>query len=252
MSTSPGTASKLVSSVFALPRTAAESWRRSQRRLVWPPDDGNPIGFRGCEHPLEDRGGSLGAVGPDGIDDRGRPAAHGGDVRQVDHDRAPAGEPRIGGHEFVDEAFDGKEEIAVAVRDRRAIVADRTSSRRRAGEGLRRERDVALRGEAAAFAQSAPRRRRIASSRPSRGLLGQGEKARLDLRERRIVGRDPPPSCGAAFRRRSNSPRERQCSAWNISAFWLCTLARKRRQPRACADETARRMRPAPIEPTRL
>ena len=40
-----------------------------------------------------------------------------------------------------------------------------------------------------------------------------------------------------------------QCRRWNSSAFWLCTWAKKRRQPRAWADDTARRISELPIAP---
>ena len=62
---------------------------------------------------------------PNGIDHRDRPSAHGGDVGDVDHDAAPAREPRIAGHELVHEAFNGEQQVTVAVRDRRTVVADR-------------------------------------------------------------------------------------------------------------------------------
>ena len=62
---------------------------------------------------------------PDRIDHGDRPPAHGGNVRDVHHDAAPSGKPRIARDELVHEAFDREQQKAVAVRDRGAIVADR-------------------------------------------------------------------------------------------------------------------------------
>ena len=55
---------------------------------------------------------------------RERPSPHGGDVGKVDHDAAPAGEIRLAHNEGGQEALDGEQQPAVAVRDRGAIVAD--------------------------------------------------------------------------------------------------------------------------------
>ena len=101
----------------------------------------------------EDRRGLFAAFRPDRIDDRDRPAAHRGDIRDIDHRPAPAGEPWVGGDEFVDEAFDREEQIAVAVRDRRTVVADRDRRRRREAELLGDRPDVGLRGKATRVAQ---------------------------------------------------------------------------------------------------
>ncbi len=73
----------------------------------------------------QDRVCGPGLPGPEGVDDGERAPAHGGDVAQVDHDPAIAREVRIVGHEAVEEALDGQQQVPVAVGDRRAIVADR-------------------------------------------------------------------------------------------------------------------------------
>ena len=116
-------------------------------------DDRDGERFRGGAKAGEDRRGLFAAIRPDRIDDGDRPAAHRGDIRDVDHHPAPAGKPWVGGDEFVDEAFDGEEQVAVAIRDRRAVVADRNRRRRREAELLGDRPDVGLRGKATRVAQ---------------------------------------------------------------------------------------------------
>src|SRR5207237_6228276 len=92
-------------------------------------------------------------IGPDRIDDGDRPSAHRGNVGDVDHGAAPARKPRIAGDEFVHETFDGEQQIAVAVRYRGAVVADRDRVVTRQTERLSHRRDVALGGDTAGVAE---------------------------------------------------------------------------------------------------
>ena len=68
------------------------------------------------------------ARAPQGVDHGDRAAAHRGDVAEVDHYPAPAGKARVVRDEGVEEPLDGKQQVAVAVGNRRAIVAVRHSA----------------------------------------------------------------------------------------------------------------------------
>ncbi len=122
-------------------------------------DDRYAVGLGPGLQPRQDRH-CPGLVGrPERVYDRDGAAPHGGDVAQVDHDAAIAGEPRIGGDEAVDEAFDRKEQEAVPVRNGGAIVADRDGApgpleppAGRDSERFDRDRDIAFAVEAAARA----------------------------------------------------------------------------------------------------
>ena len=87
---------------------------------------------------------------PQGVDHGDRASAHGRDVADIDHHPAEAGEIRIGGHEPVHEPFDGEEEVAVAIGNRGAIVAQGHGERTVAqAEPPDHRVDVAFMGEAA-------------------------------------------------------------------------------------------------------
>ena len=150
-----GRASNEVSSRLARPRIATDNWPRSVRVLVWPPTTGTPNARDASRMPAQHRRGIAFARGPDRIDHRDRPSAHGGDVGDIDHDAAPAGEPRIAGHELVHEAFDGEQQ------DSRRRPGSRRNRRRPAtAESARHASRAAtaamslLRGDAAARPQA--------------------------------------------------------------------------------------------------
>ena len=206
---SPGRASKLVSSRRpARPRTATASCACVVRRLVWPPTIGDAVGLapRRCRPSRIGAAAGL-AVGPDRIDDRDRPAAHRGDVGEVDHHAAPAGEPGVGGDEFVDEAFDGEQQIAVAVRNRGAIVADRNRGAARGRAVRRRAPMSALAARPRAVAQ---RRASRSKSAPSiSGRLPRARRSRSPARgraDRRRGRRASSDAAGRAARPRRASP----------------------------------------------
>ena len=106
-------------------------------------DDRNAVARRRLLQALEHGPGGRVVRGPERVDHRGRAAAHGRDIAEVDHHAAIAGEPGLGRHEGVDEAFDREKRVAVAVRDRGAVVADR-NRRRFEAERRDRTRDIAL------------------------------------------------------------------------------------------------------------
>ena len=103
-------------------------------------------------HAVEDGRRGRFALGPDRVDDRERPAAHRRDIGEVDHHAAPSGEPGIGGDKGVDKALDGEQQMAVAVGNRGAIVADRNCGAAQS-EAFGDDADIGLGGEAGAVAQ---------------------------------------------------------------------------------------------------
>jgi hypothetical protein len=70
----------------------------------------------------------LPAGAPQGIDHGDGAPAHGGDVTEVDHHAAVAREP---GHlldKIFHQAFDGKQQVTIAIGDRRAVVAQQDTA----------------------------------------------------------------------------------------------------------------------------
>jgi hypothetical protein len=118
------------------------------RVLVWPPTIGILYREAAFFQAGKDgaRGGRISA--PDRVHHRDRAAAHGGDVRQVHHHAAIAGELRIGGDEFGHEAFDGKQQKAIAIGDGGAIVSDLDRGIGTEIQGFQNRCDIALMGNA--------------------------------------------------------------------------------------------------------
>ena len=76
-------------------------------------------------HALQHRHGIGLAIGPYRIHDGNRTSPHGRDIGEIDHYPAPTGKPGVGGDKLVHEAFNGKQQVAVAIRYGRAIIAHR-------------------------------------------------------------------------------------------------------------------------------
>ena len=91
-------------------------------------DHGNPVGLRRIFQPASTGAASASPFAQIASTMAIGPSAHRGDVGDIDHGAAPAGEPWIAGDEFVHEAFDGEQQIAIAVGDSSTIVADRNDA----------------------------------------------------------------------------------------------------------------------------
>ena len=118
-------------------------------------DDGHAIGGTARRQALQDRACRLAVPAPQGIDHGDRPSAHGGNVGNIDHDPAIAGEPGFAGDEFIEEALDGEEKVTIAVRNGGAIVADRNRRRPAKAEGFHHGIDIALMAKALGLGQAA-------------------------------------------------------------------------------------------------
>ncbi len=88
-------------------------------------DDRDPKCGRRCAHAVQHGGRAVLPFGPDRIDNRDGSTAHCRDIRDIDHDTAPTGEPRICGHEFVDKAFYRKQQKPIPIGNGRTVVTDR-------------------------------------------------------------------------------------------------------------------------------
>ena len=175
-------------------------------------DDRNAIGAGCGPQAVENRLRPLFPLGPDDVDDGKRAPSHRRDVAQIDHHAAPAGEPGIGVDECADEAFGGEEKVPVAIRDRRAIVADRDGALCES-EARGDDANVGLGGERRTGLQ--PLRKRLESPRVHVRLLssarrnqspacGTGGKSRGRRASSYGAGRAtrPPPSSPNAFAER--------------------------------------------------
>jgi len=96
-------------------------------------DDRHAVSERRRAHAAPDLLRAFCARRPEHIHDRQRSPAHRGDVAQIHHHRRIAGEPRIIRHKGFQHAFCREKQPVVAVRNRRAIVAERDAYR----DGLR-------------------------------------------------------------------------------------------------------------------
>jgi hypothetical protein len=138
-------------------------------------DDRHAVRARRIVHAVPNRFGAFVTGRPNRVDDRGRAAAHRGDVAEVDHHAAVAGEPRLAVHELVEQSLDREQREAGPVRigNRRAVVAH-AARQRRVAETAIRDRDVAL---------------VLHASRAAQTLAEFGEHDRLDHDARRDSSR---------------------------------------------------------------
>ena len=118
----------------------------------------NPETLGSRAEPFEHRGGLVLAIRPHSVDHGERATAHRRYVGDVDHHPAPAGEPRVTGHELIHEALDGEQKVAVAVRDRRAVVAHRHGAGAIEAEARGGEADIGLGLQAVAGAERVGKR----------------------------------------------------------------------------------------------
>ncbi len=88
-----------------------------------PADDRHAVGLRSRAHAFPDLPGLVETGSPEHIDDRQRPPAHRSDVAEIHHHRRIPREPRVVCDERRQHPFRGEEQPTVAIRDRRAIVA---------------------------------------------------------------------------------------------------------------------------------
>ena len=139
----------------ALSRAPEDRDRKLRLRCVEiavAPDDWRSVSLGRGLHAIEDRRGGGFVLRPDRIDDGDRPAAHRSNVGDVHHHAAPAREPRIGSDEGVDESFDRKQEMPVAIGNGGAVVAD-WNRRSRKAEARRDDSNLSLGSQAKAVAR---------------------------------------------------------------------------------------------------
>ena len=74
-------------------------------------DDGDVVGAGGGLHSLPDLVGVGLSGSPEDVGDGEGSATHGGDVAEIDHDRAVAGEPRVVGDEGFQHSFGGEKKM---------------------------------------------------------------------------------------------------------------------------------------------
>ena len=143
--------------------------------------DRHAVGRAGLAQALQDRGRLLGIARPERVGQRRRPPAHGGDIRDIDHRRAPPGEPGRAGDQFIHKAFGGHKLPARPIGPGRRVVAGPAGAvpgqaKPRAGHADRAlARDVGMRGEACReVGQSAHAAERVSDTQPCAGLATGG------------------------------------------------------------------------------